>query len=78
MGIYTESVSKLITALSKVEDRIILTSDKELSDREHAISELRYYKTLLESFSTYPEELQNSITVELNETLGVIAEWLDE
>ena len=43
-----QKLEKLQAALSAVEDKIVLRSDKVLEEREYAISEIRYYKKILE------------------------------
>ena len=78
MSTYTQTVTKLQEALSNLEDKIVLTSDKRITDREYAISEIRYYKKLIESYFDYPSDLQNNIVIDLTETLEVIEQWINE
>ena len=55
-----------------------MASDKNISDREYAISEIRYYKGLMSSFLGYPQNLQVDIMVDLSDTIEEVEKWLNE
>lgn len=78
MKVHSQALARLQKSLTDLEYKIIMTSNKVLEDRTYAISEIRYYKKLLQSYFEYPKELQVNITVDLSETLEVIEEWLQE
>lgn len=78
MKVYTTAINDLQSALTKLEDRIILTSDKNMAEREYAISELRYHQKLLSSFLGYSQDLQVDIVLDLIAILGEIEKWLNE
>ena len=78
MKVQEQKISNLHDALSKLEDKIVFTSSKELADREYAISEIRYYKNLIKSFFSYPKNLQADIVIDLADTIEEVEKWLNE
>lgn len=78
MKVYAQKINNLQQALSKLEDRVVLTSDKDTENRIYAISEIRYYKKLVESFFEYPPELKMDIVADLSDMIGVLEKWLAE
>lgn len=78
MRVQEQKIIKLQAALSKLEDRVVMASDKNISDREYAISEIRYYKGLMDSFLGYPQNLQVDIMVDLSDMIEEVEKWLNE
>lgn len=78
MKVHTQKISKLQLALSKLEDRIILASNKAIDEREYAISEIRYYKKLMENFFGYAMDLKADIIIDLLDMIEEVEKWLSE
>lgn len=71
-----QKLEKLQAALSAVEDKIVLRSDKVLEEREYAISEIRYYKKILVNFFEYSKIDQTHLAVSVQDSLEEIRKWL--
>lgn len=68
----------LMKALDKLQERIALTSDKNIDERCYALSEIWYYKERIAEFFTLDPEIQARIISDLAETAEVMKQWLNE
>lgn len=77
MQICSNQLQNLIDALNSLETIIVLRSNKNIDEREHAITELRYYKGLLPDFPFLSEEDQNELLVQLYVLIEELRTWLE-
>lgn len=73
-----QQISNLQRALNLLEDQVVLRSNKNIEDREYAISELRYYKKLSCSFFSYPTSVQTEIVMDMIAMIDEVELWLNE
>ena len=71
-----QKISGLQKALESLEDRVILSSKRNIDQRLYAISELRYYRALLYSFFEYPLNLQVDIITDMIDMIEEVEKWL--
>ena len=71
-----QKISGLQKALESLEDRVILSSKRNIDQRLYAISELRYYRELIYSFFEYPLNLQVDIITDMIDMIEEVGKWL--
>lgn len=78
MKIDASALNKLSKSLSRLEDKIVLTSNKDIDERLHALSEIRYYKKITQTFNSLKDPDRASVVTDLVGTLEEMEKWFYE
>lgn len=79
MYICPQQIESLQNSLNQLQDAIVLkTSDKVLEDREQAISEIQYYKSVISNFFDLNPGDQAELIVQLSIVVEELGIWLEK